>query len=90
MTEKVRLGGIVERTRVAMVRLAGQGDDMAESDGHTTDDLGTEDTETEDTETGGWNGEDHANMDLDLDLDVARVYQRTLADLNDTMDRTFT
>ena len=88
MTEKVRLRGIVERTRISMVRLAGRGDDMAESDGHTTDDLGTEDTEIEDMETDGWNGEDHTNMDLDLD--VARVYQRTLADLNDTMDRAFT
>ena len=73
VTEKVRLRGLVERTRVQLVDVS-KSNDLAEepgavfSDGLTSGDSGDEDP---------------PEYLFDLDLDVARVYERVLADLSD-------
>ena len=83
-TEKVRLRGLVERTRVQVIEFAGRRNHLDESDAGFTD--MTDTTDAEDT--------DIDEMDIDtntgvrrgqVDLDVARVYQKTLAELSDKL-----
>lgn len=80
-TEKVRIRGMVERTRVQIVELAGRRDHPNESDAGFIDVTETEDTDVDemdiDTNTGVRRGQ--------IDLDVARVYQKTLAELSDKL-----
>ncbi|MCJ1379150.1 hypothetical protein MMC17_002250 [Xylographa soralifera] len=79
-TEKVRIRGLVERTRVAIVVAAGKGGSadgesrVTETDeARTTDDDMMEGLE-EDTNHGRW------------EMEVARVYERTLVDLGAALD----
>ena len=80
-TEKVRLRGLVERTRVQVIEFAGRRDHPTELDAISIDTTEFEDSDTDDmdidTNTGVRRGQ--------VDLDVARVYQRTLADLSDKL-----
>lgn len=75
MTEKVRLRGLVERTRLQLVNLAGTHDRAEESDTgieYTTD---SEQSEIEDI----------SQRDADVELDTAKIYQGTLAYLGDSL-----
>ena len=82
-TEKVRLRGLVERTRVAIVEVAGKG-------GSVTGESRFSQTEAEyDTMTEG----DDVMIDYDLDrgdggweMEVARVYERTIVNLGQSLD----
>ena len=79
-TEKVRIRGLVERTRVAVVVAAGKvGSVDGESRVTETDEALTTDDGTmlgleEDTNHGRW------------EMEVARVYERTLVDLGAALD----
>lgn len=82
-TEKVRIRGLVERTRVAVVVAAGKDKSVdvrsrvTETDEYMTMDedmsMGRSETETVD-EHGRW------------EMDVARVYERTIVDLGAALD----
>lgn len=80
-TEKVRIRGLVERTRVAVVVVAGKdesvddGSRVTETDENMTtdDDMTMGGTETGD-ERGRW------------EMQVARVYERTIVDLGAALD----
>ena len=73
VTEKVRLQGLVERTRVLLIDVSKRGDlDTESQDGFQ------ETTASEDDD----NAEVFGDL-LNYDLDVAKVYERTLADLSD-------
>ena len=76
-TEKIRLRGLVERTRVRLVDVS-RGEAVEDESRGEFQDLTSAD-ETEDESMGYPVGEE------DFDLDVARVYERTLADLGDTL-----
>lgn len=82
-TEKVRMRGLVSRTRVAVVEVAGKG---------TTEHgiSSTADTET-DTEGGIMTDNDtmmndNEDDDENWEMGVARVYERTIVDLGDALD----
>ena len=83
-TEQVRLRGIVQRTRVVVVEVAGKGGDSIQ-------DMSTVSSVTEETadEDGDHNMTD-MNYDDDDDhdtyeMDIARVYERTLVELNQNL-----
>ncbi|KAI9754636.1 MAG: hypothetical protein M1835_000874 [Candelina submexicana] len=81
-TEKVRIKGLVERTRVSVVEVMREGE--------------IEEEEDEDTDTAGETGDEMLeDMDVDegfeaqgaekWDMEIARVYDRTLVELGETM-----
>lgn len=88
-TEKVRVRGLVERTRVAIVEVAGKGGSVTEIS-RSSQIEGEGNTMTE--------GDD-IMIDYDLErgdggweMEVARVYERTIVDLGQSLDmagRTF-
>jgi hypothetical protein len=83
-TEKVRLRSLVESTRVEVVEISRKS--------RVSEDLesGIEDvTETELESEGFSQIPGHENERSKMDLDVARVYQRTLADLSESLDAEF-
>ncbi|KEQ87013.1 hypothetical protein M438DRAFT_268257 [Aureobasidium pullulans EXF-150] len=87
-TEKVRIKSLVERTRICVVEVVNRGefdedDDLDEPSPEDTDmdddlildeDDGPEDINVDDTEDDDWN------------MQVARVYDKTLVELGDSMD----
>lgn len=80
MTEKVRLRGIVERTRVAAVSVAAKTDDMtensqaSETDGHMTTD--------DDSIMEGSDIPDHHGR---WEMEIARVYEKTIVELGTSL-----
>jgi hypothetical protein len=98
MTEKVRLKSVVERTRLHVVKLSEFGDDRETPDPSTESvkDLGQ--AERKDREEGGpptppeedamdvdHEGEDGDGEDFAWEIDVARVYERTLQEIGDDL-----
>ena len=81
-TEKVRMRGLVSRTRVAVVEVAGKG----------TTEHGISRTDTETDTEGGVMTDNDTIMNDDEDdnenweMEVARVYERTIVDLGDALD----
>lgn len=83
-TEKVRMRGLVERTRVAVVEVAGKGGSTVESASETKSQADTEDESmADDSETlealldGG-----HGRWEME----VARVYERTIVELGVSLE----
>lgn len=78
-TEKVRIKSLVERTRVTVVEVMSKGEYDAGMD---------EDAQTEDDE----NNDDDDMLDYDagtdFDMEIARVYDKTLVELGDTLEGT--
>ncbi len=86
-TEKVRMKGLVERTRVAAVEVAGKegsvtdNGDASRSQTETEYDFTTdndEDNVMEGTQLGGTHGR--------WEMEVARVYERTIVELGASLD----
>jgi len=84
-TEKVRMKGLVERTRIAVVEVAGNGssvtetESMAQSYDDTEDDLTTDiDDMMDDLEVNGNHGR--------WEMEIARVYERTIIELGIALD----
>ena len=83
-TEKVRMRGIVSRTRVVVVEIAGKG----------TTELGISSAAGTETDTEGGimtdndtiMNDDEDNDDENWEMEVARVYERTIVDLGDALD----
>ena len=74
--------GVVERTRVAVVEVAGKGGSVTDTEDVSRSDMGTEDDLTTD------NDEDDAMDRLQPDgnhgrweMEVARVYEKTIVEL---------
>ena len=77
-TEKVRLRGLVERTRVAVVDVAGKGGSMGEDKNtlQTTDDFTTDDGDLDATESLRVEG-NHGRWEME----IARVCESTIMEL---------
>lgn len=86
VTEKIRLQGLVERTRVQLVDIAKRGG-VEEYSSNMDYEATTTADESEATE----GGLSHYSYPAagEVDLDVARAYERTLADLSDSLDSGF-
>lgn len=95
-TEQVRIKGLVERTRVAVVEVAGKDARMMTmdldsarriietEDDFTTDGNETMDGSTNDNETApGFNTQEGSGK---WEMDVARVYERTIVELGLSLD----
>ncbi|KAI9872079.1 MAG: hypothetical protein M1830_002088 [Pleopsidium flavum] len=86
-TEKVRIKGVVERTRVGVVEVAGKGEESADG---TTQDGMTEDSNVEDISVSVTEEEGDVEMDGGdghggWEMEVARVYERTIVELGDSL-----
>ncbi len=84
-TEKVRMKGLVERTRIAVVEVAGNGssvtetENMVQSQDDPEDDITTDDNEfMDDLEVDGNHGR--------WEMEIARVYERTIVELGISLD----
>ena len=84
-TEKVRMKGLVERTRTTVVEVAGRGnsgteaESMARSHDNTEDDLMTDDDDTmDDLEVNGNHGR--------WEMEISRVYEKTIVELGLALD----
>lgn len=84
-TEKVRMKGLVERTRITVVEVAGNGgsvtenERMAQSHDDTEDDLMTDnDDMMDDLEVNGNHGR--------WEMEIARVYEKTIVELGVSLD----
>ena len=85
MTEKVRMRGIVERTRVVVVDVAGRGAiaTYTESSAQITgDDLTTDDDDDDATMNGMEIDGHHGRWEMEL----ARVYEKTIMELGTSLD----
>lgn len=87
-TEKVRIRGVVERTRVKIVEVAGKGTEGDTSQGEGPDMSATEEEEED------YNESTDVDMDVDgddrdgptsLEMELARVYERTIVELGETL-----
>ena len=88
-TEKVRLRGLVERTRVAAVEVAGGGGSVTDTEGVANPNAEEEDDLTTD------NDEDDVMEGMQVDgnhgrweMEVARVYEKTIVELGLSLDTT--
>ena len=90
-TEKVRIKGVVERTRVSVVAVAGKG---AESVDGIAQDNPVDDSNQEDVSIGLTTEDEEEDGDVSMDgggghrsweMEVARVYERTIIELGDTL-----
>ena len=86
ITEMIRLRGIAERTRVAVVEAAGSGENEGDEEslvdsgiGQTTDDDGDEGEDEDHDELSS--DTRNADDDPDLEMEIARVYERTISQL---------
>ena len=94
ITEKVRMRGIVERTRVAVVDVAGKDGGLA--DVKSASRYTTTDTEEEDFNVGTTSDGDNNHPDVMEDerstrrweMDIARVYERSIVELGMALDST--
>ena len=84
-TEKVRMKGLVERTRITVVEVAGNGssvtetESMAQSHDETEDDLMMDnDDMMDDLEVNGNHGR--------WEMEIARVYEKTIVELGLSLD----
>ncbi len=86
-TEKVRIRGVVERTRVTVVEVAGRGqesvDDIAPD--KMVEDSNQEDFNMTTTEDEGDMSADPPVEDGRWEMEVARVYERTMVELGETL-----
>ncbi|KAL8724473.1 MAG: hypothetical protein Q9181_006809 [Wetmoreana brouardii] len=84
-TEKVRMRGIVERTRVAVVEIAGKDGSLADVKNAVQSQTDTEDdfNMTEDDDM--FNLEDESSHRR-WEMDIARVYERTIVELGMALD----
>jgi len=82
-TEKVRIRGLVERTRVAVVVAAGKDNSIDDRSRVTETD---ENMTTDDDMSMGGNGAGTVDEHGRWEMDVARVYERTIVDLGAALD----
>ena len=75
-TEKVRIKGLVEATRVAVVELMNRNDFDPDGDAEREDDVSVDQAD-------GLMQIDEENEDDDVDMNMARVYDQTLLELGD-------
>ena len=85
VTEKVRMRGLVEKTRVAVVEIAGKGS------ASVTDLEGSRPTEDETDYTTDVEGDDPEKMQIDgnhgrWEMEIARVYEKTIVELGQELD----
>ncbi|KAL8922697.1 MAG: hypothetical protein Q9208_005010 [Pyrenodesmia sp. 3 TL-2023] len=85
-TEKVRMRGIVERTRVALVEVAGKEESLAD-----VKSTSLTETDTEDDFSMTADDDDVENLEDESshrrwEMDIARVYERTIVELGMALD----
>lgn len=81
-TEKVRMRGIIERTRVAIVEVAGKDGSVTEAGSATETDVDMS-SEDGDVTVDGLQVEDDPGK---WEMEVARVYEKTIVELGASLD----
>ena len=79
--------GLVERTRVAVVEVAGKGGSVADrGEPETEDDFATDDNDNEDDDDEIMGGMQVEGNHGRWEMEVARVYERTIVELGMSLD----
>lgn len=86
-TEKVRMRGLVERTRIAAVEVAGKGGSVTDAESAVQTNMEREEGITTDEEE----DDDMEGMQVDgnhgrWEMEVARVYEKTIVELGLSLD----
>lgn len=85
-TEKVRMRALVERTRVAVVEVAGGGGSVTDAGGdgtQTEDEFTTGDDDGDDDAMEGVQGDGNHGR---WEMEIARVYEKTIVELGMSLD----
>ena len=80
-TEKVRLRGIVQGSRVAVVEVAGRGDDVDDTGNHDRSRVATDSEYSTDDDTNIMGEDEMDEVSAGWEMEVARVYENTLVEL---------
>ncbi|MCJ1257146.1 hypothetical protein MMC24_004971 [Lignoscripta atroalba] len=84
-TEKVRIKGLVERTRVAVVEISGKGGNGDDESGMGATETDSEDGFATDADTLMEDAEDDVGRGR-WEMEIARVYERTIVELGSSLD----
>lgn len=86
-TEKVRMRGLVERTRVAVVEVARKGGSVTDTESAARSNVDTEDeVTTEDEEDDAMEGMRVDGNHGRWEMEVARIYEKTVVELGVSLD----
>lgn len=85
-TEKVRMRGLVERTRVAVVEVAGAGGSVTEAGSVTATDDDFTTTDADDDGDDAMQGLQIEGNDGRWEMEIARVYEKTIVELGLALD----
>ena len=80
-SEKVRLRGLVQSSRLAVVEVAGRRGDINENDSGAYAPLPTDDEFPTDDDTDAMRGEQFDQASAGWEMEIARIYERTLVEL---------
>lgn len=86
ITEKVRLRGLVQSSRLAVVEVAGRGGDINEIDNGARSQLPTDDEYPTDDDTDAMRDEEVDGVSAGWEMEIARIYERTLVELGATLN----
>lgn len=85
-TEKVRLRGLVQSSRLAAVEVAGRGGDINDTDSSARSRLATDDEYPTDDDTDAMRDDEIDGVSAGWEMEIARIYERTLVELGASLD----
>ena len=85
-TEQVRLRGLVQSSRLAVVEVAGRHGDIDESDNRARSRLPTDDEFPTDDDTDAMRDEEVDDVSAGWEMEIARIYERTLVELGTSLN----
>lgn len=85
-TEKVRLRGLVQSSRLAVVEVAGRYGDINETDNGARSRLPTDDEFLTDDDTDAMRDEEFDQVSAGWEMEIARIYERTLVELGSSLN----
>ena len=85
-TEKVRLRGLVQSSRLAVVEVAAQSGDIDEIDYGAHSRLATDDEYPTDDDTDATRDEEVDGVSAGWEMEIARIYERTLVELGASLN----
>lgn len=85
-TEKVRLRGLVQASRLAVVEVAGRQGDINDNYDSTHSQLPTDDEFPKEDDTDAMRDEESDQISAGWEMEIARIYERTLVELGNSLN----
>lgn len=86
ITEKVRLRGLVQSSRLAVVEVAGRDGDINGTDNGDSSQLPNDTEYPTDDDTDAMRDEDVDEVSAGWEMEIARIYERTLVELGSSLN----